>query len=246
MTQLPKKNSQPPTKVRLNKYLAQLGLCSRRAADRYLTQGLVQVDGQVITQLGTQINPQTQKVQVQKKTLQAQQKLTYYLLHKPTGYTTAMQRTQLDPQIVTDLVPPQPRVFPVGRLDKLTTGLLLLTNDGVLAYHLTHPKFACAKEYEATLAAPLTKERERKVAAGMRLAQVKTQPVQIKRLTNKRVRVILTEGKNRQVRKIFGKVGCEVCALKRIRVQNLLLSNLPIGQYRVLKKTEVQELLALK
>lgn len=224
--------------IRLNKYLANLGLCSRRKADELIQQGLIEVNGKVVTELGTQIK--SEKVTLRKKILQLQPPLTYYLLHKPSGVTTSSKRTQTDPKIVLDFVPTQPRIFPVGRLDKLTTGLLVLTNDGVLAYQLTHPSFACEKEYEVTLKEPLTLGRERKVLAGMKLEGVKTQPVKLQRLSSKRVRVILTEGRNRQIRKIFGKVGCEVASLKRIRIQNLRLGNLLPGQYRALTAAEVR------
>jgi pseudouridine synthase len=140
-------------------------------------------------------------------------------------------------------VPNSPRIFPVGRLDKMSTGVLILTNDGVLSYRLTHPKFECEKEYEVILSAPLTAERIRKIEAGIRLERQKTRPTKIQKISSTKARIILTEGKNRQVRKIFGKVGCEVLHLKRIRIKNLDLGNLEIGKFRKLEKLEVQELL---
>ena len=149
--------------IRLNKHLADLGIASRRKSDELIKRGLVKINGKTVTELGTKIDPTKAKVTVSNQVTQERKELTYLLLNKPIGYVTSNQKTQTEPNIVLDLIPDKQRLFPVGRLDKNTTGLLILTNDGVLAYRLTHPKFECEKEYEVTLSAPLTKERIRKI-----------------------------------------------------------------------------------
>ena len=183
------------------------------------------------------------QVEVDQKILAAQPKPVYYILNKPPNYITANSPTTTEKNIVIDLLPKKPKIFPVGRLDKMTTGLLILTNDGNLSYQLTHPKFECEKEYEVEVSATLTSERVKKIEAGMKLRGSKTKPTSVKILGKQKARIILREGKNRQIRKIFGKVGCEVVRLKRIRVKNLQLGNLPIGKWKELDKKEVEKFL---
>jgi pseudouridine synthase len=233
------------SEVRLNKYLADQGLASRRKADELIERGLVLINGKVAT-IGQKVNPESDEITVKDAVLAEQKQLIYLVLNKPADCVTSSQATKTEPKIVIDLVPERPRVFPVGRLDKATTGLLILTNDGVLAYRLTHPSFDCEKEYEATLDAPLTGERVRKIEAGVRLERTATKPTKIKVLAPQRARITLTEGRNRQVRKIFGKVGCEVTALKRVRIKKLKLDEkaLPVGQWRYLTAAEVTMLRA--
>lgn len=229
--------------IRLNKYLADQGVASRRQADELIKQGLVKVDGKIIKELGTKIDSEKNRVEISQKVLDDKKNLVYLVLNKPTGYTTSSKPTAADPKIVLELVPNNPRIFPVGRLDKDSSGLLIFTNDGVLAYRLTHPKFECEKEYEITLSAPLTRERIRKIEAGVKLEYTKTNPTRVIPLAEKKARIVITEGRNRQVRKIFGKVGCEVLTLKRIRIKNLTLGNLAPGKWRALTNTEVQTLI---
>jgi pseudouridine synthase len=143
---------------------------------------------------------------------------------------------------VLDLFPPEWKIFPVGRLDKMTTGLLILTNDGDLSFRLTHPKFECEKEYEVEVDNDLTAERVRKIESGVSLERTKTKPTEVRILEKRKARVILREGRNRQVRKIFGKVGCEVLKLKRLRVKKLELGDLALGKYRALTAEEVKML----
>ncbi|MFH1375776.1 MAG: pseudouridine synthase [Patescibacteria group bacterium] len=228
--------------VRLNKHLADLGIASRRKADELIADGQVKVNGKIVQELGTKVDPEKDKVTVSEKVLAEQKELTYYLLNKPLGFVTSSAPTKTEKQIVVDLLPQNPRIFPVGRLDKDTTGLLILTNDGVLAYRLTHPKFECEKEYEVTVDAPLTHERIRKIEVGVKLERKPTQTTQVKTLGEHKARIILTEGKNRQVRKVFGKVGCEVLSLKRVRVKKLLLGDLLPGKFRKLTDKEVSDL----
>lgn len=225
--------------TRLNKLLSERGIASRRRADELIAAGLIQVNGKIIRVLGTKVDPAVDRIEVDRQVLADRAKLVCLALHKPAGCTTSSQKTKLDPQIVLDLVPKSPRVFPIGRLDKNTTGLLLFTNDGVLAYRLTHPKFACEKEYEVELATPLTAGRVRKIEAGVRLERQPTAKTRIRSWRGRHANIILTEGRNRQIRKIFGKVGCEVTHLKRVRIKNLELAKLPLGKWRQLSAAEV-------
>ncbi len=230
--------------IRLNKFLAEKGIASRRKADGLIASGKIKVNGKVVKELGTKIDPEKDAVEVDKKVLAEKPPLVYFVLNKPLGFITSNSPTTTERKIVVDLLPKDPRIFPVGRLDKNTTGLLVLTNDGNSSFQLTHPKFECEKEYELEVSADLTKERIKKIEAGMKLERVKTKPVRVEILGTRKARVILREGKNRQVRKIFGKVGCEVLNLKRIRLKNLKLENLKIGEWRKLTKKEVVDLLS--
>jgi len=226
--------------VRLNKHLADLGIASRRKADELIAAGQVFVNSK-IGNMGQQIDPEHDEIRVADAVLEQQKKQMYILLNKPTGYVTSNMATKTEPKIVLDLVDVPERIFPVGRLDKDTSGLLILTTDGVLAYRLTHPSFDCEKEYEAALDTPLTAERIHKIETGMQLNYQKTKPTEIRQLGPRRARIILREGKNRQVRRIFGKVGCEVVKLKRVRVKGLQLDEdaLPVGQWRYLTAEEI-------
>lgn len=229
--------------IRLNKYLSEQGLASRRKADELIARGLIRVNGKTVTELGTKIDPLRDRVEMDDTVVDEQKKLVYIVLNKSAGYVTSSSPTTTEPKIVLNLVKTKERVFPIGRLDKDTTGLLILTNDGVLAYHLTHPKFECEKEYEVTLNAPLTPERIRKIEAGVRLERLETKPTRVLAHPTdiKRARIIITEGKNRQVRKVFGKVGCEVITLRRIRVRGFHLpDDLAIGKWRHLTADEVK------
>lgn len=228
--------------VRLNKHLADLGIASRRKADKLIADGKIKVNGKVVTELGTKVDSMQDQIEVDQKFLAAQPELVYYALNKPLDYVCSNSATATEQKIVIDLLPKVPRIFPVGRLDKNTTGLLIMTNDGNLSYRLTHPSFECEKEYEATVDSPLTYERIRKIEAGVKLERRATNPTRVKIMGERKARIILTEGKNRQVRKVFGKVGCEVVSLKRVRVKNLELGNLPLGKFRKLTSKEVSDL----
>ncbi len=229
--------------IRLNKFLAEKGIASRRKSDELIANGKIKVNGEIVTKLGVKIDSEKDRVEVDEKFLAKRPQLVYFLLNKPAGFITSNSPTTTEKKIVINLLPREERIFPVGRLDKMTTGLLILTNDGNLSFQLTHPKFECEKEYELEVNADLTKERVRKIEAGVKLERRETKSAQVKILGERRARVILTEGKNRQVRKIFGKVGCEVASLKRVRVKTLKLGNLKVGKFRKLTSVEIKDLL---
>lgn len=229
--------------IRLNKYLAELGVASRREADRLIADGQVSVNGKLVTEMGVKIDPKTDKVQVSDKALSAKKENSVYImLNKPEGYVTSVKRTRIEKKIVTDLVDIKERVFPVGRLDKDTTGLLILTNDGTLTFKLTHPSSESEKEYEAVVNGIITKGAIEKLEKGVKLKGERTKPAKVRKIGNRTLRIILTEGKNRQVRRICQKVGLEVFKLKRIRIKGLTLGKLPLGKWRHLTDGEVKNL----
>ena len=230
--------------IRLNKHLKDCGYCSRREADRWIAEGLVKVNGVIETTLGITIDPEKDTVEIQGKDIQEKQEEKVYLvLNKPKGYVTTMKPTSVEKNIVIDLVPREPRVFPVGRLDKDTTGMLILTNDGLLANQLTHPSFEHEKEYEVKVEKPLTPGQIEKLESGLRLWGEKTKPTQVHKLSSHVFRIILQEGKNRQIRRICRKVGNDVVELKRVRVGRLWMPELKEGEYRGLSEEEVKYLI---
>jgi pseudouridine synthase len=222
--------------------LAELGVASRREADRLISDGLISVNGKVVKEMGVKVDPEKDKVTVSNQVLKRKEKLIYIMLHKPTSYVTSVKRTKIEPKIVLDLINIKERIYPVGRLDKDTTGLLILTNDGTLTYKLTHPSVECEKEYEVTIKGFVTKGVMEKLEKGVKLKGMRTKPTIVKRVAKNKIQIILTEGKYRQVRRICQKVGLPVKKLKRIRIKNLKLGSLPEGKWRYLTPQEVRML----
>jgi 23S rRNA pseudouridine2605 synthase len=239
-------DSKPPVQtgqIRLNRYIANSGLCSRREADEYITMGLISVNGKTITELGYKVNP-TDEVRHENRVLRAE-KNVYILMNKPKGYLT----TTVDPQerntvmhIIGDHV--RERIYPVGRLDRNTTGLLLLTNDGELADKLMHPSYNVKKIYKVDLDRPLTRADLQKLQEGVHLEEGKAQvdDVAIVSEDGKTVGVELHIGWNRVVRRIFETLGYEVVKLDRSVYAGLDKKDLPRGHWRHLKKEEIVRL----
>lgn len=230
--------------IRLNKYLAAQGIASRREADRLIADGQVSVNGNVIREMGVKVDPEKDKITFSRQLLARQEQLIYIMLNKPIGYVASAKPTTLEPNIVLDLVNIKERVYPVGRLDKDTTGLLVLTNDGTLTYKLTHPSSECEKEYEVIVDGIVTRGAMEKLAKGVKLWGEKTKPALVRPIGKNVMRIILTEGKNRQVRRICQKVGLPVRKLRRIRIKALSLGNLPEGKWRYLNPEEIKMLKA--
>lgn len=229
--------------MRLQKYLASQGIASRRESEKLIADGLVKVNGEIITEMGVKIDPEKDKVEVNQKSLaERKEKLVYVILNKPTGYVTTCNRTEHEKKIVTDLVDIPERIYPVGRLDKDTSGLLLMTNDGDLTYKLTHPKFEKTKEYEVQVAGKITDGSLAKLREGVKLWGEKTNPTVIKRLSGSRFLITLTEGKNRQIRRICRKVGFPVLELKRVKIKGLDFKDVKMGEWRFLTETELESL----
>jgi len=231
---------------RIQKILSARGICSRRKAEEYIERGLVTVNG-TVAELGQKADPETDTIEVDGAVIEERKEMLYYLMNKPKGVITSNveKRSDDDVPTVRDLLPKelQGKIYPVGRLDKETSGLLLMTNDGVLAYRLTHPKFDHEKEYEVDVADEIKDGQLRKLANGMTISGEKTKPAVLKRLDINRFTIALTEGKNRQIRRMCQKVGSPVNRLKRIRIMTLTDDTLPEGEIRLLTTKERDTLL---
>ena len=237
------KDAQPTNvSVRLNKYIADAGICSRREADKLIESGKIIINGKVVTQLGTKVI-QGDVVVYNGKTLRSE-KLKYVLLNKPKGFIT----TSDDPQnrrTVMNLVEKacSERIYSVGRLDRNTTGLLLFTNDGELTTRLTHPKHGVKKLYHVVLDKPLSKNDMLRIIEGIELEDGKISPDKINWVTDevdkRHVGIELHSGKNRIVRRIFEKLGYEVVKLDRVIFAGLTKKDLPRGKWRFLEEKEV-------
>ena len=233
---------------RLQKYLARCGIGSRRRCEEYIQDGLVSVDGQVVRELGTKIDPDKQEIFFWGKKVSAQdQVLTTVMLNKPAGYVTT-SHDQFGRPNVTQLIDiPGVRLYPVGRLDYQTSGLLILTNDGDLTYRLTHPAHQIPKVYDALIAGEITSEEIRRLEKGVVLDDgFKTSPSEVRLVSmrggNSRIEITIHEGKNHQVRRMAKAVGHPVLRLKRIQEGELRLGTLKEGEYRVLTEKEIRQL----
>jgi 23S rRNA pseudouridine2605 synthase/23S rRNA pseudouridine2604 synthase len=232
------------TLVRLNKYLSTLGIASRREADKLIAAGLVKVNGKAVKEMGQKVDPESDIVSVDEARVAQERRLVYVALNKPKGYVCSAKPTKADPDIVTALIDLPERIYPVGRLDKDTTGLLLLTNDGTLVNRIIHPSSESEKEYEVTFFKPVPEGALDKLRAGVKLAGEATLPTQVKKVGPAKIRIVLREGKNRQVRRICQKVGFPVKSLKRVRIKGLKLGDLLPGKWRHLTPVEVRSLKA--
>lgn len=226
--------------MRLQKFLSQAGVCSRRKGEEYIKAGLVRVNNTVVTELGIKIDPENDRVEFKGKVVTLENDLVYIALNKPKGYVTSC--SQPGEKIVLDLVDIPQRVYPIGRLDKDSTGLLILTNDGNLHHRLLHPSFDHEKEYDVTVSSPITDGALQNIAGGMPMMGTKTRPAEIIRLSPRRFRIVLKEGKNRQIRRMVRKVGNHVTQLKRLRISNIELDRLKKGTWRYLTEKEIKAL----
>ena len=228
------------SELRLQKYLSQAGVCSRRRGEAYITAGRVRVNGKVVTTLGTKIDPLKDRVEVDGRPTENTAARTYIALNKPKGYVTSCRHP--GQSVVLELIDLPQRLFPIGRLDKDSIGLLLLTDDGRLHHQLSHPGFDHEKEYEVSLEHPIDDPSLQRMAKGIHLKGRKTRPAKVKRLSWRRFRIVLQEGRNRQIRRMARHLGHRVTRLKRIRVANIHLGNLPPGGWRHLRVNEKKKL----
>ncbi len=227
--------------IRLQKFLSEAGICSRRKGEEYIKAGFVRVNNNVVTELGEKVDPQKDRVEFKGKVVDVKSDPIYIALNKPKGYVTST--LQAGDKIVIDLIDIKERIYPIGRLDKDTSGLLILTNDGSLHHQLSHPSFDHEKEYDVTVVRPIPEGALRSIAKGMPMMGTKTRPAEIERITSRRFRIVLREGKNRQIRRMVRKVGNHVARLKRVRVSNIKLGRLAEGTWRYLTEKEKKELL---
>jgi 23S rRNA pseudouridine2605 synthase/23S rRNA pseudouridine2604 synthase len=228
-------------RVRLQKFLSEAGACSRRKGEAHILAGNVTVNGRVVDALGTKIDPDADRVCLNGQRVLRRDPPVYVMLNKPEGFVTSC-RHRGEP-VVIDLVDLPQRLFPVGRLDRQSTGLLLLTNDGRIHHRLSHPSFDHEKEYVVAVQRPLSDQAIAAMAAGMPLSGVMTRPARVRRISARRFRIVLKEGKNRQIRRMVKKTGNRVVRLNRIRVAGLTLGDLPQGKWRHLTPIETRRLL---
>ncbi len=236
--------------IRIQKYLAENGIASRRKCEKYILEGKVQVNGITITQLGTKINPTKDKISFDGKEIKEESiNKVYILLNKPIGYVTTV-KDQFHRNTVLDLVNIHNiRLIPVGRLDMYTSGALILTNDGDFIYKITHPKHEIEKTYIVTVNGKVAEEEIQKLREGINIENYTTSPASVRQLAYleekniSRIEIIIHEGKNRQVRKMCEAIGKKVLALHRSKIGDLEVKSLKIGQWRYLTKSEVKDLI---
>ena len=229
--------------IRLNKYIAECGICSRRKADILIESGKVLVNDIVIKDLGVKIDDTKDQVKVDGKTISKEDKFVYIMLNKPKGYVTTNSE-QFGRKSVLDLIDTDYRIFPIGRLDMNTEGLLLLTNDGEFANKLMHPKNKVEKTYIANVKGNITEEKIENLRNGVDIGGYITKPAQVRIISKDKneIEIKISEGKNRQVRKMCEAVGLKVINLKRTSIGKLNLGNLKIGEYRYLNKNEIDKI----
>lgn len=229
--------------MRLQKYLSSAGVCSRRKGEEYIQAGRVSVNGRKVVELGVKVDPEKDRVEVDGRSVGLKEDYVYIALNKPEGYITSCSHG--NEKIVIDLLDISQRVYPVGRLDKNSTGLLILTNDGRIHHKLSHPSFDHEKEYEVTVSRHISDSDLARMSKGIKLKEAKTRPCDIKRLSGKAFKITLKEGRNRQIRRMVKAVNNEVRTLKRIRMQDISLGNLKKGRWRHLTFEEEKGLLEI-
>lgn len=232
--------------VRLNLYMARCGVASRRGSDELIEAGRVTVNGDRITTLGTKVDPLRDRIVVDDRVLKPERPV-YVLLHKPSGVVCTNAAREQKTRAIDLVAGVKARLFAVGRLDLDSEGLLLMTNDGLFAERMTHPRYGVPKVYDVTVRGRIPGEKLDKARGGVWLAEGKTRGarVRIKRRTRDRsyLEVSIREGRNREVRRIFARLGYPVLKLKRSRIGPLTLRGIGRGKYRFLTKNEVDELL---
>ena len=230
---------------RLQKYLANNGVAARRKCEEYILEGKVKVNGKVVTELGTKVNPEADKIEFNGKEIKKVEKYIYILLNKPIGYVTTV-KDQFDRPTVLDLVNVKEKVLPVGRLDMYTSGALLLTNDGAFINTVTHPKNEIEKTYTVTVKGIVNQEDVKRLEDGVEIEDYISGKAKVKILKTdeekqiSRLQITIHEGKNREVRKMCEAIGKKVLALHRRRIGNLDVKNIEIGHWRYLTFKEVE------
>ena len=235
---------------RLQKYLANSGIASRRKAEEYILDGKVKVNGKVVIELGTKVNPDKDVIEFEGKRVNNDKKKVYVLLNKPIDYVTTV-KDQFNRNTVVDLVKNAGNnLLPVGRLDMYTSGALILTNDGDFIFHVTHPKHEVEKTYTVTLRGKVTNEDVENLRQGVIIdEEYKTKPAKVRIMkideekNLSRLEIVIHEGKNRQVRKMCEAIGKKIIALHRSKIGNIDVKDLKIGQWRYLTKKEVDMLM---
>lgn len=238
---------------RLQKFLANQGVCSRRKAEQYILEGKVKVNGQVVIELGTKINTDVDKIEFNNKLISNETEKIYILLNKPIGYVTTV-KDQFDRPTVMEFLkengkPIKTKVVPVGRLDMYTSGALILSNDGDFIYQITHPKHEINKTYQVTVKGKITDSEIENLRSGVDIGDYITKPAQVRIMkideekNISRIEITIHEGKNRQVRRMCESIGKKVLALHRSKIGNIDVKDLKLGRFRYLTDKEVKQLL---
>jgi 23S rRNA pseudouridine2604 synthase len=228
------------TSISINKFIAGTGMCSRREADKLLDAGRVKLNG-VTAKKGNRVEDGDEVV-VDGKTLTTKPAAVYLALHKPPGITCTTDRREKTN--IIDFINYPERIFPIGRLDKPSTGLILLTNDGDIVNKILRVENAHDKEYIVTVNKPINREFTKRMAGGLPILDQVTKRCEVEKLGKHKFRIVLTQGLNRQIRRMCEYLGFEVQTLKRIRIMNVRLEKLPVGEWRELREDELEVLLA--
>lgn len=233
---------------RLQKFIAQCGIASRRAAEQLIAAGRIRVNGKIINRQGVTVDIKMDIVEFDNKIIKPNTKKIYIILNKPNGFITSVKDDRNRRTVMQLIEQISERIFPVGRLDYNTEGLLLMTNDGDLTQKLLHPKFKIEKTYVATIDGKLRSDALGKLRRGIKLEDGMTAPARVniisydKRTDRSKVCLIIHEGRNRQIRRMLSAVGCDILALKRIQFAGLTLAGLKRGKYRSVTEEELEEL----
>ncbi|MEK7159260.1 MAG: pseudouridine synthase [Patescibacteria group bacterium] len=228
------------TLIRLNKFLSEKGVASRRAAEQLILSGRIKVNGEIVHELGTKVDPDADKVFFNHELVsgQARQQLVI-MLNKPVGYVSTVRKFPGEKNVL-ELVKTEERIYPAGRLDKDSTGLLILTNDGDLALKLMHPRYEKEKEYMVEVDHAVDSGFLKKMSSGVWLEDGQTLPAKTKRVSTKVFSIVLREGRKRQIRRMCESFQFKVVSLKRVRINKLLLGSLAVGKYKVLSEKEIE------
>lgn len=234
---------------RLQKFLANQGVCSRRKAEEAILAGKVKVNGKVVNQLGTKINPEKDEIEFENKKINNNTKKVYILLNKPIGYVTTVKDQFKRPTVMELIKDVKEHIVPVGRLDMYTSGALILSNDGDFIFEITHPKHEITKTYQVTLKGIITEGEIENLQNGVDIGEYITRPAKVrimkidKEKQISRIEIVIHEGKNRQVRRMCEGVGKKVLALHRSKIGLLSVKDLKLGEWRYLKLSEISSLL---
>ncbi len=229
------------SQIRLNKFMSDAGFCSRREADRLIEAGEVLVDGKAAV-MGQKIFV-SQKIECRGKVIKRDEELILLALNKPVGIECTTDET--NPDNIVDFVGYPKRIYPVGRLDKNSEGLILLTNDGAIVNKILKAVNYHEKEYIVKVNKPITDDFIKKMSSGVKILDTVTRKCKVTKVNKDTFNIVLTQGLNRQIRRMCEALGYKVLKLKRIRIINILLDNIPLGKYKEIEKSELEELLRL-
>ncbi|MCB9357244.1 MAG: rRNA pseudouridine synthase [Calditrichaeota bacterium] len=227
---------------RINRYLARCGVCSRREADRLIAEGRVTVNGKTVRELGIQIDPMRDTLEVDGERVAEAQDPTVIAFHKPVGVLSTCRAGRETGAIITEYLPSGRRLYPIGRLDKDSCGLLLVTDDGDLANLLMHPRYGSHKTYLVDTEPPLTRRQYATLARGVILEDGPARPAALRQVGEHSFEIILSEGRKRQIRRMVAAVGARVTKLTRIEQAGIRLGSLPPGKWRELSASEIKRL----